>query len=412
MTVSETTKNTDKSVENQLFLEFPWFYENIFFHIQNSIFDFFQYEYSFRFMGVSCNDNNILFFGDEYFVNKIPVNKSASLEVRISSGVISSLLENSLGASDFPFSIDKLTDVEALLIKSFTVFMYKKIEGLLIKTEPNKKILKKSKIYNFTFYIRYENKHIGKVIISIPDYTLNDNIAIEFREECFDISNFENTISALVTLRVGAARISLNDIKNIETGDVIMLDESDVNKMAILWEGNLIDFNITPNPALIISVDKTGGDEMDNDYTVNNEKMWDTILVDVVAEFDNFKLTLGELKQISEGLVIDVGSVYENKVKLRVAKQVVASGELVILNDRYGVRIDNVKNSDEVEYEEAEEDEDAESEAPQPAQKTAPQKPKQPAQKVKQQNNANSPENTSGDENFNYSDFEIEDESI
>lgn len=407
MAISQDEQNILDEQEKILFLEYPWFYEQIFLSINSSIQDFFQADYILRFMGVSFDDQNVLFFGDEYFVNKISINKFAAVDIRISSGLISSLLDISLGSSDKLFNLNSLTDIEAMLIKSFTLFLFNKLESLFIKQEPNKKILRNSRTYNFTFFVQFENLHIGKIIISVPDFILNDNIAFDYRDDCFDVSCFDN-IPVVVSLRVGSTRISLNDIKAIENGDVIMLEDSDVNQMSLIWEGNLVDFDITPNPALIISVDNTGGDDMNDNSSLNSDNMWDTILVDVVAEFDNFKLSLGELKQISEGLVIDVGSVYNSKVKLRVAKQVVASGELVILNDRYGVRIDNVKNnneesSDNLQYDDVDESLNVENSPPQSpvqSQKTRP-KDAQPPQ------NPNNP-----DENFNYSDFEIEDESI
>ncbi len=404
MTVSEAEQNIMQNQGKHLFLEYPWFYEHIYGKLKDTINDFFQKDYFIRFMGVSFDDENVLFFGDEYFVGKFPVNKSASVELRISAGLISSLLDNSLGISETKFKINALTDIEAMLIKAYTKFMYDKIDELIIKNEPNKKVLKNSKIYNFTFYVEYKEKHTGKIILSLPDYTISDNIQFEYRDDCFDISCFDDIKSAF-TLRVGATRISLNDIKAIENGDVIMLEDSDVNEMAILWQGEPINFNITPNPTLIISVDSTGDGEMSDNSMMNADNMWDTILVDVVAEFDNFKLTLGELKQISEGLVIDVGSIYNSKVKLRVAKQVVASGELVILNDRYGVRIDTVKNSsDDVEYEEVDETDDIGEES------TSAKGNANSSQEG--QGNPAAPEGAQNNENFNYSDFEIEDESI
>ena len=183
--------------------------------------------------------------------------------------------------------------------------------------------------------------------------------------------------------------------------------------MFVILDENRHKFKINPNPSLIISIDNNGGNEMEEETSVKPQNMWDSILVDVVAEFDNVKLTLGELKQISEGLVIDVGSVYENKIKLRVENQVVAIGELVILNDRYGVRIDSIKKTKE----------EVKTSAPasKPASNTAEKKPAaktkaEPAAKksavksaVKSANNENDSEE---DENFDYSDFEIEDESI
>ena len=74
--------------------------------------------------------------------------------------------------------------------------------------------------------------------------------------------------------------------------------------------------------------------------------MWDTIQVEIGAEFEKVKMSLGELKQISEGLVVDIGSVYDNKIELKVENKIVADGELVIINDRYGVKINQVYTED------------------------------------------------------------------
>jgi flagellar motor switch protein FliN/FliY len=82
----------------------------------------------------------------------------------------------------------------------------------------------------------------------------------------------------------------------------------------------------------------SGGNEMDN----TNTNLWDSIQVDMSAEFDKVKLTLGELKSIEEGLIVDLCSVYDNKVSLKVGGKTVAAGELVIINDRFGVRINNI----------------------------------------------------------------------
>ena len=38
-------------------------------------------------------------------------------------------------------------------------------------------------------------------------------------------------------------------------------------------------------------------------------------------------------------------SVYDNKISLKVGGKSVATGELVIINDRFGVRIENVNDS-------------------------------------------------------------------
>ena len=44
-------------------------------------------------------------------------------------------------------------------------------------------------------------------------------------------------------------------------------------------------------------------------------------------------------------LIVDLCSVYDNKVSLKVGGLSVASGSLVIINDRFGVRIEQVSES-------------------------------------------------------------------
>ena len=169
-----------------------------------------------------------------------------------------------------------------------------------------------------------------------------------------------------------------------------MLEKSNINRLAIVYKGGIKSFRVNPDPAMIVSLDN-GGKIMDDNKSSNNN-MWDSILVDIVAVLDEIKLPLGELKQISEGLVLDIGSVYDNKVNLKVEDQIVASGELVIINDRYGVKINEVKKEKSPALpQRAEGDTEAAEAAPQEGSE---EQPKQ------------------GDEDFDYSYFEVEDESI
>ncbi len=432
----KSDKSSKGKKEINLFKDYPRFYTNIFGQIKKATDDFFQNYFELKFIGLSSEDN-ILFYGDEYFVNKIPVNKQSTIEVRISSDTAAAFLDNALGSSEKKFYLNKLTDIEAMLIKAYTMHLYNSILPNINKAEQNKKIINNSPTYNFTFYIHSGSEHIGKLIITIPEYLIQGTEEAEQKDN-YTISDFQKAIVE-VNLAVGMAKITLEEIKALEKGDIIVLDESDINKMAVLINGKKIKFKINPNPSLIISIDNNRGDEMEEETDVKSQNMWDSILVDIVAEFNNVKLTLGELKQISEGLVIDVGSVYDNKVKLRVENQVVAAGELVILNDRYGVRINEVLKSKEgakAETQKPPQAPDSNSErdtapaqtvpsvkpAAKPSAKPAPNakpaakvpagtpQPKTPAAKSAVQAKkpaAKAAQEKEGNEDFDYSDFEI-----
>ena len=397
MTAVKTEEKIILSDKTSLLADYPWYYSNFYLETKKALDEFFKKSFDTRFMGISSGEN-ILFYGDEYFVNKIPVTQNGDFKVKLSSKVIECMLNTALGLDEKRFELKKLTDIEAMLVKSFTVFLYKKLEKNIVKTETNKRLIQDAKECNFTFYLKDGNKHIGKIIVSIPDFLIGD-ITRKETKETFEISDFPSA-EVLVKIAVGKSKIALNEIKSIEDGDIILLENSDITHMSVVWGENEYKFKINPEPSLIISVDNNGDNEMEEETNIKSQNMWDSILVDIVAEFDNVKLTLGELKQISEGLVIDVGSVYDNKIKLRVENQVVATGELVILNDRYGVRIDSLKKTKETTKAVKEEAEE-------------PKKKPVPTKKTKsQQKNEEAPKEADGEENFDYSDFEIEDESI
>ncbi len=389
MTAIKTNKNIKQTVFGNLYKDYPRFYENIFLNIKKTVDEFFHKDFGLRFMGISSGEN-ILFYGDEYFVNKVPVTKMSEIQIRISANAISAILDNVLGVKEESFLLKNITDIEAGLIKSFTVALYKSIEDLLDKSEINKKIIQSAKEYDFTFYISANARHAGKIILTLPDYILKAFEPVIYSDK-FSLEDF-GKIKVEMNISAGSAKITLNDIKAIEEGDIILLENSNINEMSVLWKDKNIPFRINPNPSLIISIDNNGGNHMEDETSSKSQNMWDSILVDIVAEFDNVKLSLGELKQISEGLVIDVGSVYENKIKLRVENQIVATGELVILNERYGVRVDSVIKS-----------KDSKKTNPKPSVNKAPMPKPSAGEKGK---------NPKGDENFDYSDFEIEDESI
>ena len=409
MTVLKSEKEVKEQSTINLFKDYNWFYTNLYTKLEKALQDFFKKDFHIKFMGIFKEADNFLFYGDEYFVNKIDINKYSSCVIRISASLISSLLDNTLGTKDGGFSLKNITHIEAELIKSYTEYTYEKISGCIDKSDVHPKIVKKSKDYHFTFYVRYDKEHAGKIIITVPEYVIK-NIEVKEPANVFGIDDYLNTEVSL-NIGTGWARAPLNDVRALEEGDVLVLDNSDINKMFVLWKGKKYTFPVTPNPSIIISIDNNGGNVMEEETSTNPQTMWDSILVDVVAEFDNVKLTLGELKQISEGLVIDVGSVYDNKIKLRVEDQVVATGELVILNDRYGVRIDTVKKHKEAPK--ASPKPAAAAKTPADAKKPTPQKsatlPKKPTSPQKAPVSKN-PANDN--ENFDYSDFEIEDESI
>ena len=187
-------------------------------------------------------------------------------------------------------------------------------------------------------------------------------------------------------------------VEYIETDDIVVFDNSDIRRMVLKFREHKKDINLNPNPGLVLPVENDGGEDM----TDENTNLWDSIEVEMNAQFDTVKITLGELKNIEEGLVVDLTSIYDNKVTLSVEDKPIARGELVIVNDRYGVKIEEViaktpaaqVSADNVQVEIPAQEETHEDET-----STVQQQPVQE-------------QTTDEEDEFDYSDFELEDEDI
>ena len=174
--------------------------------------------------------------------------------------------------------------------------------------------------------------------------------------------------------------------------------------MVLKFKDYETDININPNLGLVMPVDNDGGNE---EMAGENTNLWDSIEVEMDAQFDTVKITLGELKSIEKGLVVDLTSIYDNKVTLSVENKPIARGELVIVNDRYGVKIDEVIAKTPK----------AENAAPEVAQNELVPEGQgadfdDSNMEFQEETPAAPAQNTDEEDEFDYSDFELEDEDI
>ncbi len=66
------------------------------------------------------------------------------------------------------------------------------------------------------------------------------------------------------------------------------------------------------------------------------------IPIEVTAELGKAKLTLREILEVSEGSIIELDRLAGEPLDLKVGGSVVAQGEVVAIDDNYGIRITNV----------------------------------------------------------------------
>lgn len=387
----------------QLYKEYNW-YQNVFPSIVQSSYDeFFNPEFRLELIGVSKNIN-CLIDNESCFVTKVRIDHEYDMYFRLTDSAISIILNKSLGESKNKFNINKISELEAKVITSFNDFMFENIKKVLNPPPQNEIKRVNFDLIHLTFLIRevekYNNK-AGKVIVTLPLALLHPEIVTSSSEK-FSESNFPNS-ETVAKVFVGKTKFSLYDIKHLEKEDVVVFDNSDIEKLTLTINGQELPVSLNPNMDLLIPEDNDdGGNTMSN----TQKNIWDSIEVEMYAEFDAVKISLGELKNIEDGLVVDLTSLYDNNVTLKVEGKPIASGSLVIVNDRYGVKINNVIADSGA------------SPMPRVANTTTPTEDNNVENEEPVVDNSQSSQNeetfpsNDEDEEFDYSDFELEDENI
>lgn len=314
--------------------QYDWF-QRTFPSVMQQVFDdFFAEDFTFTLLGV-CRNVNSLVDKDAYFVTKIKIDQQHDMFFRLSETAIRMVLEKSLGRANGAFDLAKLTELETKIVTAFNDTLYR---AVLKHIQPPPPTITRTNfdVVFMTFALTdRESGKAGRFVVALPDVL----VAPEEIQETFDypIEHFERSVVS-VRLDVGRTIFKLHEVKNLEVDDMVIFEDSNVEKMRLFFRDYETDVLLKPRMELMVHVDDDGGLEMPNE----NINIWDSIEVEMVAHFDSVDVTLGELKKIQAGMVVDLVSIYNNRVTLTVEDKPIASGELVIVNDKYGVKITEV----------------------------------------------------------------------
>ena len=353
---------------DELYKQYAWF-DSVFTPVVKSCSSEFFYDgFDYKLASISTN-MNVLSQNETFFVTKVKINSKNDVYIRISQEAINVILDKVLGKNNRRFDLTEVSELEARVITAFNDFLYETLSSNF-KIEPHRRY---NEILHLTYFVKSEiSDSAAKFIISVPKDILSPQ-ELECKKERFKDTDFANSLVD-VNLLLGKTTFPVADIKRLDVGDIVVFENSNSSEMTLMCNNIVQKFQVKPNINIIEPYDTGGGDNMEDNTSVN---LWDSIQVDMSAEFDKVKVTLGELKSIEEGLIVDLCSVYDNKVSLKVGGKLVALGELVIINDRFGVRIEKVCETSSSDSE--------------------------PDVKV----NTEEPE-ASSEEDFDYSDFEVE----
>ena len=322
----------------QMYKEYNWFSNTFPKTVQEAYDEFFTPNFRLELIGISKNINCLL-STESCFVTKIRVDYEYDMYFRLTDNAVEIILNKVLGQAKHRFNINKISEIEAKVITAFNDFAYGQLKKHLNPPPTNEIKRVNFDLIHLTYIIQDVddfNKRTGKVIVTLPAALLKPE-AVVSKGEKFAETDFPHQ-HTIVSIDVGRTKFSVYDLKHLEEGDVVVFEDSVLESMDLRVSGEVLPVSLNPNMDLLITDEQEEGNNMTNP----DKNIWDSIEVEMVASFDSVKITLGELKDIEDGLVVDLASLYDNNVTLKVEDKSIASGNLVIVNDRYGVKVNKV----------------------------------------------------------------------
>ena len=345
--LAENKKNSVETIKKY----YSWFDNNFSNVIKEINENFWKQNFDIRLFSLEKNTKNFS-TGNDYFVSQAQMN-NITYSIRLSDSLCEMILVSSFGENEEgSFYISKLTNLESNLFNNYNKKIFIELKKFFISKKEIEKLIDKEESFedylNLGFVVKDKNNEfeIGKLILSLPEKILNYP-EIEKEEGVLDVTRFKKA-KAPIDIYVGKTKLSLDDINNMEPEDIVVLENSNIKKMKIT-NPTVCEFNVNPDPRLFIKDDNEFDDnEIQEDKGVSTKDIWDNVQVDVCAKFPKVKMSLGELREMTAGVVMELDSIYDNEVVLEVENKNVAKGELVIVGYKYGVKITEIFNK--IEY--------------------------------------------------------------
>jgi len=346
--LNSTKKTSSKSAkeENKISLHyyFDWYEKTFCENLTRAGSEFLASDIEFKLVGIGDTLSPI-WKDSDYFVTQVNVTKEHAITIKVSDAAANLIFRNALG--DRPketgyLKLKDLTELEATILTAFNEFLYKKISGNFLTLKEVKSVEYELNDDERTIYLTFyifgnTDDEAGKILFVFPQFIVRNLIPVNKPETILNIDYFKTGLVE-TDIIAGYSRITLDDVKNLDLEDIVILEKSSLYSMILKNHENL-RININPDPNIVINLDEDNGDDAVSKVTGN---IWDSLEVDLSAEFEKVKIRLGDLRNVIEGLVIDVAPIAQNKLFLNVEGKQVAAGELVIVGDKYGVKITEV----------------------------------------------------------------------
>ena len=272
-------------------------------------------------------------------------------QLRISEALCQMMFERILGKSqaDPEFSLSHIRNFEIFLLERFSRKLFQTVSESLIQT-PSKKTApsEMEPMMHLVWIIEGEMDEVSQLVLSIPMGCVRNEFPPKPPAEPLKLPDYAwMHAHSEVIVRVGQTKAKLDDLKQLEVGDLVVFEDSNPrfwklwNPTARRWHRFAIRLPEHLTVPSNVAADKQGPESMPQN-TQPRPNIWDNLEVEVTAAFNPIKLPLKQLKEMEQGLVLEVGELLDNKVQIEVEGHPIAWGELLVLGDKFGVRIHQI----------------------------------------------------------------------
>ncbi|BDV01965.1 hypothetical protein TDMWS_20500 [Thermodesulfomicrobium sp. WS] len=180
----------------------------------------------------------------------------------------------------------------------------------------------------------------GRLCIDPGGYQV---LADRLRDLPREKGNLPHAVPIPVRIIMGATTLPLSDFKNLERGDIILVERAAAENRVMLWipPSQEVQAELREGTMIVIQERRDSGmtdevsERQDGEVMVSKEK----VEVEIYFEVGRKMVTVGELEKISAGYVFHLEKPTGNAVSLYANRQLVGRGELVEIEGRLGVRV-------------------------------------------------------------------------
>ena len=260
--------------------------------------------------------------------------------IRVDARLTEFLLNKAFGESyiNQPFNIKKLNELELQILQGFLNNLETKMKNYW---EVDSKHPFLTDIIYLVWLVESQDKEIGRIAFGLPaSFKPKKNKEIEV--DVTDLNKLANTgIKVPVNFQVGSTKLSFNDIKFLEKGDLLIFENSDTSK--INWHFGEISTVLPEKEHSVFLKEIDDIEELINEsmkkMTTHNEDPLSSLPLELSAEFQKISIPLKQVLELKSGGVLPLGSVLDSELTLTAQGKPVAHGELVIIGNQFGMRI-------------------------------------------------------------------------